>query len=283
MEINPAVKPDITDYSGMLQFGRLMKLHRSAMKITQNELADMLNVSRNTIINWETDKSKPDYNMIPVLCSILHIQFQELFNMEGSQELSAEEIRVLDHFRCLNPASKQAVVNLVVSMADAENGSSEENMKNNYKLFYVRPASAQAGTGDDIPDESPSCTILRKTSVSDRADGIVRVNGSSMEPVYHDGEYVYYINTSYADPGEDVLVDTDEGVVIKRIDKKHILFSVNPRLPYPKKSESDLLVIRGKVIGAVYDSDRPQEKELPILNRLFSREIQEFNERYIQA
>ena len=59
-----------------------------------------------------------------------------------------------------------------------------------------------------------------------------------MEPVYHNGDYVYYEEAYYeeassADPGEDVIVDTDDGAVIKRVDDDHTLYSVNPAVPYP--------------------------------------------------
>ena len=51
----------------------------------------MMHVTRNTIINWEADKSKPDYNLIPELCTLLNIQIHELFHMQAQTALSDAE------------------------------------------------------------------------------------------------------------------------------------------------------------------------------------------------
>ncbi len=55
------------------------------------------------------------------------------------------------------------------------------------------------------------------------------------------------------------------------------LYSVNPAIPYPKKSDQNTLVIRGRVLGVVASSDRPGKDDLGILEELFADEIREFN------
>ena len=137
-----------------------------------------------------------------------------------------------------------------------------------------------AGPGDYVPEEPPTYVFLRKNTVNARADGIVLVHGDSMEPVYHNGDYVYYIEAETAYPGEDVIVDTDEGAVIKRLDDDMTLYSVNPAIPYPAKNEDNCLIIRGKVLGTVHSSDRPSKEDAAILEDLFVDEIREFNEEH---
>ena len=101
-----------------------------------------------------------------------------------------------------------------------------------------------------------------------------------MEPVYHNGDLVYYRKAVSADPGEDVLVDTNEGAVIKRVDDDHTLYSVNPDIPYPQKNEQHTLVIRGVVLGVVSSSDQPSVEDMESLEELFVDEIREFNEEH---
>ena len=129
-------------------------------------------------------------------------------------------------------------------------------------------------------EEAPEYVFLRKNHINARADGIVLVNGNSMEPVYHNGDYVYYEEASSADPGEDVIVDTDDGAVIKRVDDDHTLYSVNPAVPYPSKNDQNSLVIRGRVLGVVASSDRPAKEDAGLLEELFVDEIREFNEEH---
>lgn len=262
-----------------IRFGNLIKQRRIEAKITQSEFADRMNVTRNTVINWESDKSKPDYRYIPAICSILRIHLHELFGMETEAGLSDLEYRVIHNVRLLAPASRSAVDKMIGVMADEECVIKDREMKEAYSLFLVRPGMVAAGPGDYVPSEPPICTFLRKNTINAQADGIVLVDGESMEPVYHSGDYVYYENASSASPGEDVIVDTDDGAVIKRIGSDHTLYSVNqdPALTYPAKGEHNTLVIRGRVLGTVHSSEWPDEEDVRILEELFAEEIRRFN------
>ena len=60
--------------SAPIMFGALLKERRKKAQLSQKDFADMMHVTRNTVINWEADKSKPDYNLIPELCTLLNIQ-----------------------------------------------------------------------------------------------------------------------------------------------------------------------------------------------------------------
>ena len=263
--------------SAVILFGDVIRKHRTRLKITQNELAEMMNISRNTVINWETDKRKPDYSLIPEICEILGIKTYELFGVPPENNLSALEDRVVNNLRMLSPASRKAIDKMIHTMLNEELYAKDTALKNTYGLFLVRPGMAAACVGDYVPDSAPTYTFLRKNTVNARADGIVMVDGDSMEPVYHSGDYVYYENAVSAAPGEDVIVDTDDGAVIKRVSADNTLYSVNPDIPYPKKSEQNTLVIRGRVLGVVYSSDRPAEDEEESLELLFGDEIREFN------
>lgn len=263
--------------SAMILFGDVIRKHRTRLNITQNEFAEMMNISRNTVINWETDKRKPDYSLIPEICEILGIKTYELFGVPPENNLSALEDRVVNNLRMLSSASRKAIDKMIYTMLNEELYAKDTALKNTYGLFLVRPGMAAAGVGDYVPDSAPTYTFLRKNTVNERADGIVMVDGDSMEPVYHSGDYVYYENAVSAAPGEDVIVDTDDGAVIKRVSADNTLYSVNPDIPYPKKSEQNTLVIRGRVLGVVYSSDRPASDEEESLEMLFGDEILEFN------
>lgn len=264
--------------SRQILFGQLLKERRSGAKITQGDFAEMMHVTRNTVINWEADKSKPDYNLIPEICSILGIQLHELFHMEAENTLSELENRVVSNLRTLSPVSQRVVDKMIFTMSEEECLAKDKAMKKAFGLFLVRPGMVAAGPGDYVPEEPPTYTFLRKNTINARADGIVLVHGDSMEPVYHNGDYVYYEEAETAYPGEDVIVDTDDGAVIKRLDNNMSLYSVNPAIPYPNKNEDNCLVIRGKVLGTVHSSDRASSEDTSILQELFVDEIREFRE-----
>lgn len=260
-----------------VMFGSLIKERRKKAKLSQKDFADMMHVTRNTVINWEADKSKPDYSLIPEVCSLLNIQIHEIFNMQAENGLSDLEDRVVGNIRLLNPVSRRVVDKMISAMVEEELLAKDRALKETFTLFLKRPGSVAAGVGNYVPEEAPEYVFLRKNHINAKADGIALVDGKSMEPVYHDGDYVYYEEAASADPGEDVLVDTDDGAVIKRVDDDHTLYSVNPAIPYPRKSDQNTLVIRGRVLGVVSSSDKPSKDDLGILEELFADEIQEFN------
>ena len=53
-----------------MQFGDRLKQQRKIKELTQDEVAEKLNVSRQTISNWENEKSYPDIKSLISLSNI---------------------------------------------------------------------------------------------------------------------------------------------------------------------------------------------------------------------
>ena len=47
-----------------MELGKQIKKHRQEAQLSQEELAERIYVSRQTISNWENDKSYPDVNSL---------------------------------------------------------------------------------------------------------------------------------------------------------------------------------------------------------------------------
>ena len=75
---------------------RLLKLRREK-NISQEELANELDVSRQTISKWETDQSQPDFDKIIPLCEFFGITSDEL--LTGNTNIKeAKEINVKSNY-----------------------------------------------------------------------------------------------------------------------------------------------------------------------------------------
>lgn len=61
------------------KIGKFIKEKRKEKKITQDELAEKLNVTNRAISKWETGNCMPDSGIIPDLCKILDITINDLF------------------------------------------------------------------------------------------------------------------------------------------------------------------------------------------------------------
>ena len=66
---------------------RLYEL-RKDKKLSQEEVADKLNVTRQTVSKWETDESKPDFDKIVPICELFEISSEEL--LTGKKEEKTE-------------------------------------------------------------------------------------------------------------------------------------------------------------------------------------------------
>lgn len=72
---------------------RLLKL-RKEKGYSQEELANELNVSRQTISKWETGESNPDFDKIEPLCNLYGISADELIRGIKSDTLKEEKIEI---------------------------------------------------------------------------------------------------------------------------------------------------------------------------------------------
>lgn len=69
---------------------RLLKKYRTEMNLSQEELAEKVYVTRQTISNWENDKSYPDIHSLLLLSSLFNISLDEL--IKGDIHMMREEI-----------------------------------------------------------------------------------------------------------------------------------------------------------------------------------------------
>lgn len=61
-----------------MELGKQIKMHRQEAELSQEELANRVYVSRQTILNWENDKSYPNVNSLVLLSEIFQISLDKL-------------------------------------------------------------------------------------------------------------------------------------------------------------------------------------------------------------
>lgn len=73
-----------------MQLGHRIKSFREKLNISQEELADKIYTSRQTISNWENDKTYPDINNLKLLSNVFDVSLDNL--IEGDIELMKSKI-----------------------------------------------------------------------------------------------------------------------------------------------------------------------------------------------
>lgn len=67
-----------------------IKNRRSAMKMTQKQLAEYMGVKPNTVSQWESGVRTPRAGLLPKLAQILHCTVDELLrNEDGTMDCSS--------------------------------------------------------------------------------------------------------------------------------------------------------------------------------------------------
>ena len=74
-----------------MELGKQIKMHRQEAQLSQEELANRVYVSRQTISNWENDKSYPDVNSLVLLSEIFQISLDRL--IKGDIEVMKDVIQ----------------------------------------------------------------------------------------------------------------------------------------------------------------------------------------------
>lgn len=77
----------------MSTIGKNIKKKRSENGITQDQLAEKLNVTRQTISSWEMGRTQPDVDMLGKLADALEVTVEELiYDRPGKSESSAASV-----------------------------------------------------------------------------------------------------------------------------------------------------------------------------------------------
>lgn len=72
--------------------GEIISTLRKEKGMTQNDLAQKLNVTDKAVSKWERNLSCPDINSIPKLAEVLEVSVEELLNAAKHEEKEANDI-----------------------------------------------------------------------------------------------------------------------------------------------------------------------------------------------
>ena len=232
-----------------------IKYYRTKQGMEQKQLAELIGVKPSAVSNWETGRSRPDVNLLPVICKTLGITLNQLFRINDPlQNYSAKEQLMMERFRELTPQNQMAVKKLGQYLQKAQQMESLPR----FKELYSFSKSLAAGVGDptEIEDEGEPVLLISSPTV-ERSDYVFRVNGESMEPTFHDGDRVL---VQKAENGPDLKFGEigafmfGNELFIKEYTEEGLL-SHNQMFKLMKFDEYEGVYLIGRVIGKAEDSD----------------------------
>ena len=80
-----------------MEIGKQIRKYRTELKLSQDDLADKVYVTRQTISNWENDRNYPDIRSLVLLSNVFGISLDIL--VKGDLEQMKDEIKTEDIWR----------------------------------------------------------------------------------------------------------------------------------------------------------------------------------------
>ena len=204
-----------------MSIGDRMKMRRKQLKISADEIASALGVSRSTIFRYEKGEiEKLPTERLSTIAMILKTTPEELMGWNSGKTSSSIEAI----YNKLNETAQKEVYSFAEKKL-------EEQESLNSKIIPMVGKTAASPTvleyGDvDIEQQSFS-------HVPEGADCAIYIQGDSMEPLIKDGSIVFYKRQEDVESGEIAVVEINgDGATCKRVikdydNKQIILRSVN--------------------------------------------------------
>ena len=99
-----------------MELGKRLKDYRNLNKMSQEELAEKIYVSRQTISSWENDKSYPDIQSLVLISEVFNISLDDL--VKGDIEIMKEKINqnVIGEFKKDSAIFAVLLIVLIISI-----------------------------------------------------------------------------------------------------------------------------------------------------------------------
>lgn len=239
-------------------FAANLKYLRQKYNMEQLELANRLGrKSSSSISEWEKGRYTPKAGILNDISEIFNIPLSQLMNedLTSSNKTTLDKINKISSL--LKEPRRQAVLNIAREQLTEQQNENIINIREFTYKYYDNAVSA--GTGQYLTDGVQETITL---PVDYEADFVVPVCGDSMEPIYHDWDYVF-VETTYDLYDGDIgvfILDGDAYIKELRIDEEGaFLHSLNPKYrDKPILPESDFRIV-GKVIGRYNEKDKEEE------------------------
>lgn len=210
--------------------GNKIRYYRELRNMTQDELAERLGTTRQSISRYENGERKANQDILFDLADIFKISINSFFP-PVEQNVSIETI-----YNQLDPPRKAKVYNF------ASYQLKEQNRKTS--IVVTIKGYVSAGTGEWLEETSEEVEFSGEVPEHDFA---VRVNGRSMLPLFEDKQIIFVKGTSEARDGQIIVCRVNSDAYVKKLSGNKLV-SLNKEYEDILISDTDDFKIFGVVV-----------------------------------
>ena len=240
------------------KYGDIIREYRRRKNLSQEQLGALVQVKKNAVGAWEAGRSRPDIASVPILCEALDLPLSAFFGVGEEGAYDALTTR----FHRLNEYNRQVILRQMDALYEVQKDSFSSPVPapsaRRLVQVYRNDLSAAAGFSYMIGDPGGEKVYLAEDPLTVEAHEIIRVNGDSMEPTFHNGDEVLVRHCASLKAGEiGIFVNGDAGYIKEY--RRDGLYSHNPAYPVLRFSEEDSVRLIGRVLGRL----RPEQLATP--------------------
>ena len=175
--------------------GNQIKYYRKLNKMNQEELANQLNTTKQSISRYEKGIRKANQDILFQLCDIFNVSIDDFFPTSDVNDQQLDEL--IATFKTLNSDRQTKVYDFATEQLREQNNNNNVVNINDYieeesEWYEVKfYGSVSAGTGLYLDDEQVETISFGADMIPTGTDFCLKVNGDSMDPMFHDGDYVF--------------------------------------------------------------------------------------------
>ncbi|MFR3361842.1 MAG: XRE family transcriptional regulator [Enterococcus canintestini] len=224
--------------------GEQIKKFRERRNMTQDDLAEKLETTRQSISRYEIGERKANQDILFALSDIFGVAVDDFF--------PAAKEGITTIYNQLVPPRQEKVYNFAERQLEEQNRGNVVRFPKKEKLPTIKNSASAANPtelvyGDTVVEEEEF------ERVPSSADFAVPIIGDSMEPVIRNGQFVFVKEQPDVEDGEIAIVEIDgDGVTCKEVFKDYenqsiILRSINELYEDRVVSPEQIRII-GKVV-----------------------------------
>ncbi|WP_054388311.1 XRE family transcriptional regulator, partial [Streptococcus pseudopneumoniae] len=197
--------------------GNQIKLFRKSAGFTQDELAQKLNTTKQTISRYEKGERKANQDMLFSLCDILGVSIDDFFpsiSKGDTPTASPDSLtqQITDKVVQLTPDNKKIVLRTSEDLLKEQ--KNEEEAKINevsevislYQVEVVSETAAASGFNYGFGYDDTDRETIEVDEQPPRHDIATKVSGDSMQPDYQDGDILYLVDKGLTTYNGDLAV-----------------------------------------------------------------------------
>ena len=211
-------------------FDDRLKNLRKAKGTTQADVAEALGIKESAYSNYEKDLREPNAVVLKAMSKYFGVTIDYLLDCHTGFVASRSEQEHIKKYRTLDPYGKKAVTSVLDIEFERCTYIPEPNREELIDVS-INYAPVSAGFGDELEDyEQWEKASVPLTPESRKADFILVVDGDSMEPKFHNGDYILVRKQPAVDIGQIGIFGVDGKGYVKKYggDK---LISLNKKYP----------------------------------------------------